>query len=264
MAVPMTEAAWGSFPEESRRWRLWDDRAVGSAAEGLAADTEMTARVAAGTGPATVRLWTTRQAVVVTERERRLPGFLRAADRLQEEGWPVVVRTTGGSAFPTGPYVLNLSMVFRRTQTDSIDSVYRLLCAPIRDALAEFALQTERGRGRGAFCEGDSDLLIKGAKIVGTAQGWKAGGAILAHAGILVAGDLRAASEAINRFHLWSGGARRVEPGAVVSAADALGLPGGSREFSRRVRFCLRQSLARRLHIRTEPHQVALRFAHAP
>jgi octanoyl-[GcvH]:protein N-octanoyltransferase len=243
-----------------RCWRLWDDDLVDTASEGLARDSEMAARLAADEALPTARLWTAERAIVATARERRLPGFMHAADRLQTEGWPVVVRMTGGSAFPTGPDVLNLSLVFRCTGTDTIDSVYRVLRAPIGDALAELGLETEWGRGHGAFCEGDSDLLFKGAKLVGTAQCWKAGGAILAHAGILVAGDVRAASNAVNRFHLWSGGTARVRPDAVTSVANALALSGrdADRRLMRRVRSCLRQSLSRRFYIRMEPHFSAL------
>lgn len=237
-----------------RCWRLWDDGVVGTASEGLALDCEMITHVVANAWPPTARLWTAKQAVVITGRERRLPGFARAAERLQMQGWPVVVRMTGGSAFPIGPDVLNLSLAFRRTGMDTIDSVYRFLCAPIQTALAELDIKTEFGRRHGAFCEGDSDLLFKGLKVVGTAQCWKAGGGILAHAAILVVGDLRAASDAVNRFHLWSGETARAMPGTAISVASALGMPndGSKGDLLRHLRSCLRQSLSQSFTIKQD------------
>jgi hypothetical protein len=52
--------------------------------------------------------------LVATVRESRMPNFGAAQKVLAAQGWPVVVRCTGGSCVPQGPGVINLAVIHPR------------------------------------------------------------------------------------------------------------------------------------------------------
>lgn len=232
------------------RWRLWDDQAVEPATVGVARDADMIVSVMNGSLPSMARLWTTQRAIVATEREGRRSGFTDAVRESEAEGWPVALRATGGSAFPVGPGVLNLSLAFPRDtlREPSINAAYRVLFTPILFALAEVGIDATMGRARDTFCEGGSDLLLDGRKIAGTAQTWRAGaarGGILAHAAILISGDMGESSRAIDRFYRRIGDAGALNPNAAVTVEEALGLTAKKwgDALMRRVRSAMKRAI---------------------
>lgn len=222
------EAIFAAFP----RWRFWDDRADDDPASQLAREAALGEAVARGDSPPTFRLWRNQRALVVSRRERRLPGFETASRRLAREGWPVFVRDSGGGAVPHGEGILLLSLVVPRRGAPvfSIEAFYRALCAPLQLALGDLGIETDFGSAPGAFCDGRFNLLHRGRKLAGTAQRWRGGpagtgavrGHVLAHALLIVDPDLSAANAALNRFHVLAGSDQRVDPQASTTVRACL------------------------------------------
>lgn len=211
-------------------WRIWDDRAAGDAAGRLARDAELLEAVRAGRAEPTARIWECGRCVAVSRADRRLPHFERAAEVLAAEGWPVLVRESGGAAVPQAPGILCLSLAFR-PERSTLESSYALLCEMVARALGALGVEASIGNVPGSFCDGRFDVAVDGRKIAGTAQRWRARpgsvrGAILAHALVLVDVDRAAATRAVNRFYALAGDGRRTEPEAMVTLREALAARG--------------------------------------
>lgn len=174
---------------------------VPGVAEGLALE----ARAFGDTDPQ-VRLWMPRApALVCPAAFRRRAGFDVAARRLAAQGWPLHLRPTGGGAVPQGPGVLNLALAYTASSKFGIEAGYRLITEVIRAALGRFGAHLATGATPDSFCDGTWNLSLAGRKLVGTAQRIRpAGGGrrrVLAHALILVEGDLAPGVAAVNQFH---------------------------------------------------------------
>jgi lipoate-protein ligase A len=208
-----------------------------------------------GDAPATARVWQNARALVVARGDQRLPRFEAARAALGAEGWPVVVRESGGTAVPHGPGVLLLSLAFRPPPgaACTLEATYALLCAPLAGALARLGVPSAPGHAPGSFCDGRFDLLAFGRKIAGTAQRWRAGpggasperGAVLCHAALLVDLDLAAATAAVNRFYEAAGSPRRCEPSASIDLREALARAGSPLSAEPDLVGALRAALAR-------------------
>ncbi|TCS60677.1 lipoate--protein ligase family protein [Varunaivibrio sulfuroxidans] len=169
------------------------------------------------------RLWRSTPAVIASSADTRLPHFDFAVQRLTQQGWPVVVRDTGGSAIPNGPGVVNLSLFIPRSDPSSldIDAVYRLICDPIIETLAHWGVRAQMGAVDDAFCDGRYNIVAGGRKIAGTAQAWRGGGRetpgyILAHAALFADIDTIAATNIVNRFYYLAGSDLRFDPAAAT------------------------------------------------
>lgn len=169
----------------------------------------------------------TPRCLVATVRESRMPNFAAAQKVLAEQGWPVVVRCTGGSCVPQGPGVINLSVIHPKVKGWRLEDGYQLLCSLLGELLADYGLDATTGEVPGSFCDGNYNLQVGGQKLVGTAQRWAGGSrddaAVLAHACLLVDLDLVEATEKINTLYSLCGNAQRFLPGACTSLRDCLG-----------------------------------------
>ena len=162
-------------------------------AEGLAL--EAAAFTAQG---AVTCLWSPRRrALVCPASLRRRPGFDAAKRNSATRGWPLHLRPTGGGAVPQGPGVMNLAVAFTADRTVTIEDGYRLITQIIQDAIPA---GWTTGATPNSFCDGAWNLSLNGRKVVGTAQRIRPVGngqrRILAHALILVEGDLAAGAAA--------------------------------------------------------------------
>jgi lipoate-protein ligase A len=171
----------------------------------LAGDTSLLEAVSAG-APAAARLWRMTPCLVVPSRVASLAGFEAATAHSAAHGWPVLVRSTGGAPVPQFPGMLNIALAYRMAADTpwSIDDAYRHLAALLTDALKPLGLRAETGEIADAFCPGRYDLSLDGRKIAGLAQRRKraesGGHAILAHACLLVEGDLSGPFGALAAF----------------------------------------------------------------
>jgi lipoate-protein ligase A len=155
---------------------------------------------------ARARLWQTAACLAVPSRISSLPGFAEAVARSEALRWPVIVRATGGAPVPQFPGMLNLALAYRldAEQPWSLDAGYRHLTDIITDALKRLGLHPTIGEIGDAFCPGRYDLSLGGRKIAGLAQrrrrAMDGGQAILAHACLLVDGDIAAPFTALAEF----------------------------------------------------------------
>ena len=236
---------------------VFDDGTPLSPHAGVEADSVIGREVGQGGRPPSLRIWENPRALVVTARESRLPTFDVASAALAADGWPVVLRDSGGTAVPHGPGILEVSLALPldRLPAHALEAIYAALCEPVRVALAELGVETGYGEVEGSFCDGRFNLVGDGRKIAGTSQRWRGGlppshrpdGYVLAHMVLFVDADMGSATETINRFYARAGSDRRFDPGAVVSAADLLrARHGESGDLTRRVRDGIAKA-ARRL-----------------
>lgn len=193
-------------------------------------------------------LWQAPQCLIVTRKDTRLPHYAAACQQLAAEGWPVHVRDSGGTAVPHGPGILNLSLLLRRTAAD-LAHYYRLLGAPLLTLLGEHGLEGNYDFVPGSFCDGQYNLVIEGRKITGTAQRWLApgqdhGGAVLAQAMLLVAGDVDEGTRMASRFYELAGGELRFAPGTSTTLARCIGWQGSDAQLLDNIRSRLKELLS--------------------
>jgi lipoate-protein ligase A len=163
-----------------------------TAAEAVALDDAAARWVASGASPPLVRVWQNERAVVLPRRAFERLGVRAVLGRDGSE-WPVVPRSSGGTAVAHGPGTLNVSVILpqRRLDDPPIEEGYRLwvelLDAALRPA---YGIPVEGARVEGAFCEGAWDASVGGRKLAGTAQS-RRGGGVVVHGTILVDVDRR-------------------------------------------------------------------------
>lgn len=171
---------------------------VDTAQEGLLLEAELFASRDPG-----VLVWSARQNSIVCPR-----ALLRTFNFDAEpafDGWPVTSRATGGGAVPQGAGVLNFAMAYDVPARATIKDTYSCLTTTLKEGLSGLGLELQTGPTTNSFCNGTWNLSVNGQKIVGTAQRWKpkpCGGArVLAHALILVDGDIETAAGVIAALH---------------------------------------------------------------
>ncbi|RMS08393.1 hypothetical protein ALP72_05357 [Pseudomonas coronafaciens pv. coronafaciens] len=179
--------------------------------QGLQAEQELLASVCAGEADHGLLLWRpTDQALVMPRRMSRLPGFVEASETLADNGWPVLLRETGGEPVPQSCATVNIALVYAQPAADSdrdrIETAYLRLCQPILDLLLALGGQASLGEVAGAFCDGRFNVNLDGRKMVGTAQRWRQsqGGTrpvVLAHGALLLDDQRAQMVAAVNRFN---------------------------------------------------------------
>ncbi|MFA0920567.1 hypothetical protein ALP73_03877 [Pseudomonas coronafaciens pv. garcae] len=179
--------------------------------QGLQAEQELLASVCAGEAGHGLLLWRpTDQALVIPRRMSRLPGFIEASETMTDNGWPVLLRETGGEPVPQSCATVNIALVYAQPAADSdrdrIETAYLRLCQPILDLLLALGGQASLGEVAGAFCDGRFNVNLDGRKMVGTAQRWRQsqGGTrpvVLAHGALLLDDQRAQMVAAVNRFN---------------------------------------------------------------
>jgi len=197
---------------------------------GLDADRQFALAVALGEAPPGFRIWRSRTALVVGVEDVRRPGFAAAAAHLASEGIPCIPRDSGGGAVPVGPGTLMVSLAIPGDPGtgQTLESIYRMLSAPLLALLADLGIAAGFGAVPGAFCDGRFNLVSGGRKLGGTAQSWRlAGGSgrryVLAEAALRVAGDGGRDTALVSRFYSLAGAPRSFDPAAVTSLAELCG-----------------------------------------
>lgn len=244
-------------------WELRQDGEASDPRSGVEADLELARAVARGEAGPTFRLWRNPRGLVVTARERRLPRFDEAVHALEGEGWPTVIRDSGGTAIPHDPGFVQLSLVLPRPtgaagparggEPLSLEEVYRALLAPVRMALRGLGVFSEFGTVPGSFCDGRFNLVAAGRKLAGTSQRWRAraddgapGGYVLAHMTLFAEGDVAGGTRAVNRFQEIAGGDDRFDPEASGTVRALLGASGeGAPPAAGEVSAAVERALAR-------------------
>lgn len=195
-----------------------------AAAERMGALDALGRAIAAGRESPCLVLWRSAPALMATRAETRLPGFAHSAGMLAAQGWPVLVRRSGGTGFAVSPETLQLSWITRRAalaadygRLPDFDTLYRLLADAIVAALATLGVAATVGEVAGAPCAGRHDIAAAGRKIAGLAQRWSGEGAVTVEASLIVDGEARPLADAVNRLHELAGSPWRCDPGTLTS-----------------------------------------------
>ncbi len=163
-------------------------------------------------------VWQAPQALIVGRSDTRLPKFAAAASRLLAEGWPVLIRRSGGSACPVSEGTLQIALARTATTEITIDSAYAELTNLLRTVLESYGLKVETCSRPSAFCPGRYDMSINGRKISGLSQHWRQCNGritVTTTSALTVEEDPEELAHIVNLFYRAAGGARRCSASAV-------------------------------------------------
>ena len=150
-------------------------------------------QVASGARPLTISITPSAKHVGVTRRDTRRPGFEAAVRASNEEGYPVMVRGSGGGATAANKGTFGFSIVRPAVEKEirrSIHDRYEEAATLVLGAFSRLGLQAEVGEVREEFCPGDHSIRVggweSGTKLVGIAQritrrATSVGGIVLVH-----------------------------------------------------------------------------------
>ncbi|OLN24205.1 octanoyltransferase [Domibacillus antri] len=153
-------------------WRFIDHSAYGpgfNPIHSFAADDAITTAVGAGESPATARAWVHHDTVVLGIQDTKLPFLKEGVQVLEDAGFRVIVRNSGGLAVMLDEGVLNLSLIMPDTEKGiDIDRGYEAMYALIRRMFPGVTIDAYEIVG--SYCPGSYDLSIGGKKFAGISQ----------------------------------------------------------------------------------------------
>jgi len=178
---------------------------------GLRAEQDLLASVCRGEQPHGLLFWQPcDKALVMPRRMSRLEHFAVACQAVEAQGWPVLLRETGGEPVPQSAATVNVALVYvaPRSEGDQnrIETAYQRLCQPLCDALSQLGGEPSLGEVEGAFCDGRYNVNLDGRKWVGTAQRWRQGlsgtrPVVLVHGAMLMNNERESMVAAVNVFN---------------------------------------------------------------
>lgn len=202
---------------------------------GLQAEQDLLATVCAGDQDFGLLFWQpSDRALVMPRRLSRLPGFEAACQASAENGWPVLLRETGGEPVPQSAATVNIALVYAPPRSEGdhgrIETAYRRLCDPICMLLTELGGNASLGEVEGAFCDGRFNVNLDGRKMVGTAQRWRQskGGQRpvgLVHGALLLDDERESMVQAVNRFNEVCGLDQRVRAQSHIALHERFAAP---------------------------------------
>ncbi|WP_342508374.1 lipoate--protein ligase family protein [Sporosarcina sp. FSL K6-2383] len=156
------------------QWRFVDESMTGrtrSALESFAADDTLCQLVGQQMSSPTVRTWVHDKTVVLGIQDHRLPHIEEAIPMLENAGYNVIVRNSGGLAVVLDNGVLNISVVLsERDGAIDIPAGYEVMLAFVRKLFPEAGDRIEAYEIVGSYCPGSYDLSIEGRKFAGISQ----------------------------------------------------------------------------------------------
>lgn len=169
--------------------------------------------------------WRAPRALIVGRSDARLPHFVEAAERLLVEGWPVLLRRSGGGACPVSRGTLQIAIARPVTAATKIDAGYRELGGLVGAVLAGYGLTPQAGEIGAAFCPGRYDISLDGRKIAGLSQHWRRCNGrptVTTSATLVVEEDLAEFARIVNLFYTIAGGKQRCAAAAIGCVRQAL------------------------------------------
>ncbi|MFJ7934257.1 biotin/lipoate A/B protein ligase family protein [Sporosarcina sp. NPDC096371] len=155
-------------------WRFVDESMSArsrSALESFAADDTLCHLVGQQMSVPTVRTWVHDQTVVLGIQDHRLPHIAEAIPVLEDAGYNVIVRNSGGLAVVLDKGVLNISIVLSEHDAAiDIPAGYEVMFAFVRRLFPEVGDRIEAYEIVGSYCPGSYDLSIDGRKFAGISQ----------------------------------------------------------------------------------------------
>ena len=130
--------------------------------------------VASGERGPTALMWTSSRYVGVTRPETRLPGFEKAARAVEDLGFPVLVRNSGGGAVAANEGSISFSLTFPvENLRHGLFERYLEGVELVAAALRRTGVEAEGGAVEGEFCPGAHSVRSggpRGVKHAGLAQ----------------------------------------------------------------------------------------------
>ncbi len=156
------------------QWRIIDQSAVGihfPALQSFGIDDTLCNSVGSGNAPATARTWVHHNTIVLGIQDTKLPNLQEGIQFLNEQGYQVIVRNSGGLAVVLDEGVLNLSLILPETEKGiDINRGYDTMWQLIQSMFAEYPAPIEAKEIHGSYCPGNYDLSIAGKKFAGISQ----------------------------------------------------------------------------------------------
>ncbi|MCY8920916.1 biotin/lipoate A/B protein ligase family protein [Bacillus atrophaeus] len=156
------------------KWRIIDQSSLGpyfDAKQSFAMDDTLCASVGKGLSPATARSWVHHQTIVLGIQDTRLPYLEDGVRLLENEGYRVIVRNSGGLAVVLDEGVLNISLIFEDQKKGiDIDRGYEAMVELMKRMLKSYEARIEAYEIEGSYCPGSYDLSIGGKKFAGISQ----------------------------------------------------------------------------------------------
>lgn len=185
-------------------WRMIDHTSRGSHFEALqsfAFDDTLCASVGSGQSQSIARSWVHHNTIVLGIQDTKLPHLAEGIRFLEEKGYRVIVRNSGGLAVVLDEGILNISLIFRDTEKGiDINRGYQAMFELIRKMLEKYNVLIEAKEIVGSYCPGSYDLSINGQKFAGISQRRLRGGvAVQIYLGVAGSGSARA--ELIRDFY---------------------------------------------------------------
>ncbi|WP_277714051.1 lipoate--protein ligase family protein [Bacillus atrophaeus] len=156
------------------KWRIIDQSSLGpyfDAKQSFAMDDTLCASVGKGLSLATARSWVHHQTIVLGIQDTRLPYLEDGVRLLENEGYRVIVRNSGGLAVVLDEGVLNISLIFEDQKKGiDIDRGYEAMVELMKRMLKSYEAKIEAYEIEGSYCPGSYDLSIGGKKFAGISQ----------------------------------------------------------------------------------------------
>ncbi|WP_099222518.1 lipoyl-[GcvH]:protein N-lipoyltransferase [Listeria costaricensis] len=220
---------------KQQSWRLIDHTMVNPAFDALqsyATDDTLCRSIGKKQEPPTVRAWVHDKTVSLGIQDSKLPKLKEGIRFLEEQGYRVVVRNSGGLGVVLDPEILNLSLVFPDVERGiAIDLGYETMFTLVKDMFAHSKAVIQAGEIEHSYCPGSFDLSIDRRKFAGISQRrMEKGVAVQIYLG--VSGDQTKRAELIRDFYAISGKDEQekyhfpnVDPAVMSTLAELLGEP---------------------------------------
>ncbi|NDI34842.1 lipoate--protein ligase family protein [Chengkuizengella sediminis] len=118
-----------------------------------------------------IHMWRHMKAFVLGMRDWKLPKAKEGVAWLQQQGYDVMVRHSGGAAVPVDKGVINISIILPKPIGEiNIHHDFEIMYQFIKNTLGGFSREINKGEVIGSYCPGDYDLSINGFKFCGIAQ----------------------------------------------------------------------------------------------
>ena len=135
-------------------------------------ETELLKQIQKGELEQALLLWQTQEDTLVLPGSNKWQKTPELEEILQNLGWKILSRRTGGAPVPQTSGVINLSHIYlwQDQESYSIPIAYRKLCDTLAEFFDSYGVSTQVHATDFSYCDGDYNLNINGKKVVGTAQ----------------------------------------------------------------------------------------------
>ena len=159
---------------QQEHWRVIDQSVLGkhlSALYSFGMDDTLCASIGGGIAPPTARSWVHDRTIVLGIQDTKLPHLKEGIEFLQNQGYDVIVRNSGGLAVVLDEGVLNVTLVFPENEKSiDINRGYDAMWLLIQEMFSDFNKMIEAREIIGSYCPGSYDLSIEGRKFAGISQ----------------------------------------------------------------------------------------------